>query len=44
MCEHLGQVFKMLKMFTILGTDLLSIWKQQVKAKKIRIRNHKKEI
>jgi len=26
MCEHLDQVFKMLKMFTILGTDLLSIW------------------
>ncbi len=26
MCEHLGQVFKMLKMFTILGTDLLSNW------------------
>ena len=26
MCEHLDQVFKMLKMFKILGTDLLSIW------------------
>jgi len=44
MCEHLDQLFKMLKMLKILGTDLLSIWKQQVKAKKTRIRNHKKEI
>ena len=26
MCEHLDQVFKMLKMLKILGTDLLSIW------------------
>ncbi len=44
MCEQVEQVFKMLKMFKILGTDLLSIWTQQVKAKKTRIRNHKKEI
>ncbi len=26
MCEHFDQVFKMIKMFKILGTDLLSIW------------------
>ncbi len=26
MCEQVEQVFKMLKMFKILGTDILSIW------------------
>ncbi len=44
MCEQVEQMLKVLKMFKILGTDILSNWKQQVKAKKTRIRNHKKEI